>query len=208
MHPSSLQLLTLDLPGRSHAAQAEAACDGGARWIQFRSKSLSGEARLREAREVVAVCRRHGAVCIINDSPELALACGADGVHLGRDDMSPGAARSLLGRDRIVGVTVNFPEDAERVIREGVADYAGVGPWRFTTTKQKLAPVLTPDAIRALLRRLAPLPCVIIGGVGLGDVAAIRALGAGVAVSSAVMAATDPAGEARRFLAAMADDVS
>ena len=201
MHFSSLHVLTLDLPARSHAAQAESACAGGAKWIQFRTKSLSGAERLREAREVVSVCRRHGAVCIINDSPELALACDADGVHLGREDMSPVEARKLLGPGKILGVTVNFPEDAQKVLRERVADYAGVGPWRFTTTKRKLAPVLSPDALRALIQTLSPLPCVVIGGVTVADVPAIRALGAGVAVSSAVMAAEDPASSAREFLA-------
>lgn len=204
MRPASLHILTLDLPDRSHAAQAEAACAGGARWIQFRTKSLTGDARLAEARAVVSVCRRHGAVCIINDSPRLALESGADGVHLGREDMSPGDARRLLGPDRIIGVTVNFPEDAERARREGVADYAGAGPWRFTTTKQKLAPVLAPDALRALIARLAPIPVVVIGGVTVADAPAILALGArGLAVSSAVCASTDPAGATRELLAAL-----
>ncbi len=203
---SPLQVLTLDLPGRSHAEQAAAACAGGARWIQFRTKALSGEARLREAREVVAECRRHGAVCIVNDSPELALACGADGVHLGREDMSPVEARRLLGEARLVGVTVNFPEDAEKVLRERVADYAGVGPWRFTTTKQKLAPVLAPGDLRRLVDRLAPLPCVVIGGVVADDIPAVLATGAlGVAVSSSVMAAAEPAVAARELLSRLAE---
>ena len=187
---SPLHILTLDLPSRSHAGQAEAACRGGAKWIQFRTKTLSGEARLAEAKAVVSVCRAHGAVCVINDSPELALACGADGVHLGKEDMPPVEARGLLGPEKIIGVTVNFPEDASRVVREGVADYAGVGPWRFTTSKAKLAPVLSPDALRALIATMSPLPCVVIGGVTVADVSEIRALGAhGVAVSSGVVSA-------------------
>lgn len=196
-----LQVLTLDLPNRTHAEQAEFACRGGAKWIQFRTKTLSGKARIAEAKAVVSVCRAHGAICIINDSPELALACGADGVHLGKEDMSPVEARDLLGPRKIIGVTVNFPEDAERVVREGVADYAGVGPWRFTTSKAKLAPVLAPEALRALIATMAPLPCVVIGGVTVADVSAIRALGAhGVAVSSGIVAAEDPAKATREFL--------
>ena len=201
---SPLHILTLDLPGATHAVQAEAACLGGARWIQFRTKTLTGEARLAEARAVVSVCRTHGAVCIINDSPELALECDADGVHLGQEDMSPVEARKLLGTDRIIGVTVNFPEEGARVMRDGVADYAGVGPWRFTTSKAKLAPVLSPDILRALITMMTPLPCVVIGGVIVTDVSEIRKLGAhGVAVSSGVVAAPDVSGAAREFLAAL-----
>lgn len=198
---AALQVLTLDLPGRTHAEQAEAACRGGATWIQFRTKTLTGEARLAAARAVVEVCRRHGAVSIINDTPELALAAGADGVHLGKEDMPPVEARKLLGPDKIIGVTVNFPEDARRVVQEGVANYAGVGPWRFTTSKAKLAPVLSPDELSALISTMSPTPCVVIGGVTEADVAAILQLGAtGIAVSSAIVAATDPAEATRGFL--------
>jgi thiamine-phosphate pyrophosphorylase len=201
---SPLHILTLDLPGATHAAQAESACLGGATWIQFRTKTLTGDARLAEAKAVVSVCRTHGAVCIINDTPELALECGADGVHLGKEDMSPVEARKLLGADKIIGVTVNFPEEGARVMRDGVADYAGVGPWRFTTSKAKLAPILSPDILRALITMMTPLPCVVIGGVIVADVSEIRKLGAhGVAVSSGVVAAQDVAGAAREFLAAL-----
>lgn len=198
---STLHVLTLDLPGVTHAAQAESACAGGAKWIQFRTKTLTGAARLAEAKAVVSVCRAHGAVCIINDTPALALESGADGVHLGKEDMSPAKARELLGTDKIIGVTVNFPDDAARVAREAVADYAGVGPWRFTTSKAKLAPVLSPEELRALIATMAPLPCIVIGGVTVADVSAIRALGArGVAVSSGIVAAPDPAAATLGFL--------
>ena len=199
-----LHILTLDLPHRTHAQQAEAACAGGARWVQFRTKTLTGEARYAEARAVVAACRRHGAVAIVNDDPELALAAEADGVHLGREDMPPPEARKILGPRKIIGVTVNFPSDVAKVSREAVADYAGVGPWRFTTTKAKLAPVLAPDALRDLLAGLAPLPAVIIGGVVADDLPAILALGArGAAVSSAVCAVPDPAAAMAHFLDAL-----
>ncbi len=205
MRCSRLHVLTLDLPDRSHAEQAESACAGGASWIQFRTKTLTGEARLAEARAVVSVCRAHGAVCIINDSPALAREAGADGVHLGREDMAPREARRLLGPAAIIGVTVNFAEDVAKVRRDGVADYVGIGPWRFTTTKAKLAPVLAPEALRELIAALAPRPCVVIGGVTEADIPAILALGAhGLAVSSGIMAAPDPAEAARRFTDALA----
>lgn len=196
-----LQTLTLDLPERTHREQAEAACAGGAKWIQFRTKTLGFDERLAEAVAVVATARKHGAVAIVNDTPALALASGADGVHLGKEDMAPADARALLGPDAIIGVTVNTLADARRVAKEGVADYAGIGPFRFTTSKAKLAPVLTESELREIIATLAPTPCVIIGGVTEADVAAILDLGAaGLAVSSAIVGAEDPGAATRAFL--------
>ena len=201
---AAFQVLTLYSPDRSHVRQAETACLGGAKWIQLRAKGLALPEWIRLAAQVVSVCRTHDAVCVVNDSVWVALASGADGVHLGREDISAPEARRILGPQKIVGVTVNFPEDAARVIREGVADYAGVGPWRHTVTKQKLAPVLSPETLRTLLATLAPMPCVVIGGVTASDIPAILDLGAhGVAVSSAVVTAPEPDRATREFIEAL-----
>ena len=197
----SLQVLTLDRIGRTHVEQAEAACRGGAKWIQLRAKRMRLQDWILLASDVVAVCRRHGAMCIVNDSVWVALASGADGVHLGKKDLSPVEARGLMGPSKIIGVTVNSMDDAEAVIAAGVADYAGVGPWRFTKSKLNLAPVLPPTMIRRIIERLAPLPCVVIGGVTGEDIRAIHELGAhGVAVSSAIVAAEHPDNTTREFL--------
>jgi len=190
---TALQVLTLDRIGRTHVEQARAACRGGATWIQLRAKRMKLPDWIVLATEVVEVCRSYGAMCIVNDSVWVALASGADGVHLGKNDISPVDARHLMGPSKIIGVTVNNLEDAERVHAQNIADYAGVGPWRFTKSKSNLAPVLPPAGIRRIVERLAHLPCYIIGGVAPEDIPPILELGArGVAISSAIVAAEHP----------------
>lgn len=169
------------------AEQAARLCAAGARWIQFRMKNAAPETRLATARAIIPICRAHGAVCIVNDSVDMALAAGADGVHLGRLDLDWREARRRLGPDRLLGGTVNDAADAARASAAGCLDYVGVGPLRFTTTKQKLAPVLGLDGVRAIVERLGDLPAWVIGGVLPADLPALCALGAaGAAVSSAL----------------------
>lgn len=171
----------------THVEQATRLCAAGARWLQLRTKTGTIESRLAVAREVVAVCRAHGVRCIINDEVDLALAARADGVHLGKLDGDWCAARARLGSDFVLGGTINDAADARRATACGVLDYVGIGPWRFTTTKRNLSPVLGADGIRALLPLLDRLPAWVIGGVLPADLASIRPLGvAGVAVSSAL----------------------
>jgi thiamine-phosphate pyrophosphorylase len=179
--------LTQDGLPLPHAEQAQRLCAAGARWIQLRMKHTARELWTATAREVATICRAHGAVCIINDDVEIALAADADGVHLGTHDGDWREARRRLGPGRILGGTVNDTADVDRAAGSGVLDYAGVGPWRFTTNKQPLAPVLGPDGIRALLARLGGLPAWAIGGIGVADLPAVRATGAaGAAVSTAL----------------------
>jgi thiamine-phosphate pyrophosphorylase len=179
--------LTHDGLPLSPVAQAEQLCAAGARWIQLRMKSAAPEAWLSTARAVVAVCRAHEARCIINDSVAIALAAGADGVHLGSSDLAWRAARNQLGPRKILGGTVNNLADATRARAAGCLDYVGIGPLRFTATKQKLAPVLGLAGITALLPTLGELPAWAIGGVQPGDLPALRHAGvAGVAVSSSL----------------------
>jgi thiamine-phosphate pyrophosphorylase len=149
---------------------------------------MKGAARdvwLETAADVVAVCRDHGAVCVINDSVEVAMASGADGVHLGRTDGGWRGARERLGPGRILGGTINHAADAHAAAMADCLDYVGVGPWRFTTNKPNLAPLLGPDGTRALIRQLDGLPAWAIGGIEVDDLGPVRATGAaGVAVSS------------------------
>jgi thiamine-phosphate pyrophosphorylase len=177
--------LTLDGRGATHVGQAAGLCAAGARWIQLRMKGVGRSAWLAEARATVAVCRPFGAIVIVNDDAEIAAASGADGVHLGSRDGDWREARRLLGPDRIVGGTVNYPADAARAAAADCLDYVGIGPFRYTTTKQNLAPVLGLEGIRSLLPLLGGLPAWAIGGIGPADLQAIREAGlAGVAVSS------------------------
>jgi len=171
----------------THAAQAARLCAAGARWIQLRMKNAAPEVWLSTAREVVAICHAHGALCIVNDDVDIALAAGADGVHLGKLDPDCRRARSRLGPLCLIGGTVNNAADADHALAAGCLDYVGVGPLRFTTTKQKLAPVIGLDGVIACIVRLDGLPGWVIGGVQATDLPSLRAVGAaGVAVSGAL----------------------
>ena len=195
-----LQFLTLDAAPRAHREQARAALEGGVRWIQLRAKHLPAEAWVAEAAAIAELCRAFGALFVVNDSPEVALRAEADGVHLGGDDASPAAARALLGEFAIVGVTLNEPAHVARFAGVRV-DYAGVGPFRHTLSKQKLAAVHSPESLAGLIAAAAPLPCFAIGGVTAADWSAVRALGAhGVAVSGAIALAADPVSAAKTLV--------
>jgi thiamine-phosphate pyrophosphorylase len=199
-----LQFLTLDAAPRAHREQARAALEGGVRWIQLRAKHLPAEAWVAEAVAIAELCRDFGAMFVVNDSPEVALRAEADGVHLGGDDASPASARALLGEFAIVGVTLNKPDHVARFAGVRV-DYAGVGPFRHTLSKQKLAAVHSPDSLAGLIAAAAPLPCFAIGGVTAADWTAVRALGAhGIAVSGAIALADDPISAAKTLVEAVA----
>lgn len=171
----------------THAAQAARLCAAGARWIQLRVKNAAPEAWVETAREVVAICHAHGALCIVNDNVDIALAAGADGVHLGKSDPDWRQARSCLGPLCLIGGTVNNVDDADHALAAGCLDYVGVGPLRFTRNKQKLAPLLGFDGVIACIVRLENLPAWVIGGVEATDLPALRAVGAaGAAVSGAL----------------------
>jgi thiamine-phosphate pyrophosphorylase len=175
------------------------------RWVQLRVKNLPTAEWRQRALDVQAVCCHHGATLIINDNPALALAIGADGVHLGKQDMAPAEARALLGPGFIIGGTANEFADLEGLVAAGV-DYIGLGPFRFTTTKEKLSPILALAGYSQLLEHYQAAgfttPIVGIGGVTLADVPALRATGLhGVAVSGAIGSATDPTTAARLFVA-------
>ena len=198
-----LQFLTLDAAPRAHREQARAALEGGVRWIQLRAKQLPAEAWVAEAVAIAELCRDFGAVFVVNDSPEVALRAEADGVHLGGADASPAAARALLGEFAIVGVTLNEPAHVARYAGVRV-DYAGVGPFRHTLSKQKLAAVHSPESLAGLIIAAAPLPCFAIGGVTAADWSAVRSLGAhGIAVSGAIALADDPVSAAKTLVEAV-----
>jgi thiamine-phosphate pyrophosphorylase len=199
-----LQFLTLDASPLAHPEQARAALRGGVRWIQVRAKGRPEAEWVALARAVVELCREHGATCVVNDSPRVARLAGADGVHLGAEDATPAEARRELGEAAIVGATLNFPAHLDRLGATRV-DYVGVGPFRPTTSKAKLAPVHSADSLAALIVAAAPRPAFAIGGVTAADFPAVRALGAhGIAVSGAIALAADPEAAARALVAAVA----
>lgn len=190
-HFPSVMALTLDGQALSHTEQARALVAAGAGWVQLRVKNTPPDAWLEIAREVVAICHEGGALCTINDDVDIALAADADGVHLGQCDEDWITARARLGPEKLLGGTVNDVESARRAAAAHVLDYVGIGPLRFTATKQKLAPVLGLDGISVILPLLDGLPAWAIGGVQPADLPALRRAGlAGVAVSSSLYAQT------------------
>ncbi|MBI2213839.1 MAG: thiamine phosphate synthase [Acidobacteria bacterium] len=208
----SLHAITQDLPHRSHVEQATMACEAGARWVQLRAKGLEVADYAELAREVVAATRPFGAVVIVNDQPEVAALAGAHGVHLGKEDASPAEARRIVGAGRIIGVTVNGDDDLERIERITTGcdttrvDYAGVGPFRATTTKPRHAPPIGLAGIARLIERARPLnlPMVAIGGITPRDCHGLIAAGTrGVAVASAINEAANPQAAVRSFLHAL-----
>jgi thiamine-phosphate pyrophosphorylase len=186
------------------AGLAEAACAGGADWIQLRLKNVPNEAYFAEAQKVKAVCRRYRATFIVNDNVEVAKAVGADGVHLGKEDMPPEEARVLLGEKAIIGYTANTRKDVIALSGKGV-DYIGLGPFRFTATKQKLSPVLGFAGYSRMMEyfgetSVALPPVIAIGGIRLADVEHILDTGVhGIALSAAVSNAAEPATALREF---------
>jgi thiamine-phosphate pyrophosphorylase len=198
-----LQFITLDLPSLGHVAQAEQACQGGVRWVQLRAKGLAPLAWIELARAVQKICRAHHATFIINDSVEVAAQVGADGVHLGASDASPLLARQRLGAHALIGVTLNYPRDLDRLTL-GAPNYVGLGPFRATDSKPGHAPVHTPTALKELVQQV-PLPTFVIGGVTQADFSAIQTLGAhGVALSAAIARAASPQQAAAQLCAAAA----
>ncbi|MGN0221519.1 MAG: thiamine phosphate synthase [Prevotella sp.] len=196
------QFITHANDRHSYEQGALMALQGGCRWIQLRMKQASDDEVAQTAKVLMPLCRKAGAVFLLDDRVELARDLGADGVHLGKNDMSVSQARQVLGADSIIGGTANTFEDIQNLHRQG-ADYIGCGPFRFTQTKQKLAPTLGIEGYRTLLNQMCQagisLPLVGIGGITCEDIPALMALGIdGIALSGSVLNAPQPAEEMRR----------
>ncbi len=198
-----LQFLTLDASPLSHREQARLALEGGVRWIQLRAKNLPESEWIKTAQSVAELCQDFGATFIVNDSFKVAHAAEADGVHLGSGDASPAEARAALGDYAIIGVTLNNPSHVA-VLKSARVDYAGVGPVRFTKSKDKLAPVHSESTLSELIKLASGLPCYAIGGVTVQDWPSLKGLGAhGIAVSGSIALAADPERAARELVAAV-----
>lgn len=160
---------------------------GRADMVQLRMKSAPKSLLLTTAREIQVLCRNYGVPLIINDNVEVAHIIGADGVHLGKEDMSPTLARQLLGDDILIGRTCNTHEDLQAALAEPI-DYVGVGPYRFTQTKQRLAPILGIEGYRKLQLGDYPLPAYAIGSIHPDEAPLFDKLGIyGIAMSRALI---------------------
>lgn len=199
-----IQFITHSNTRYDYVEGARLALEGGCRWIQLRMKDAQEVDFLLAAKQIGAMCKEYGATFILDDHVEWVGITGADGVHLGKNDMPVDEARNQLGANRIIGGTANTLEDVERLWRQG-ANYIGCGPYRFTTTKKNLSPVLGLDGYRHIISKMKAhdinLPVVAIGGILQPDIKDVMATGvSGIAVSGAILNAENPVKEMKRFI--------
>lgn len=201
----TVQFITHYTGRYSYLDSARMALQGGCRWIQLRMKDATADEIRPVAAEVRRLCNDCGAIFIIDDHVELVKEIQADGVHLGKNDMPVAEARRILGEEYIIGGTANTYEDVKQHWMDGV-NYIGCGPFRYTTTKQKLSPILGLEGYREIIRKMRAenirLPVVAIGGITFTDIPTVMQTGVtGIALSGAVLRADNPAEEMRRIIA-------
>lgn len=169
--------------------QVEAALKGGVTCVQLREKELDETAFLQEAKDICALCRRYGVPFIVNDNVDVAIACQADGIHVGQEDMTAGEVRRRVGDAMILGVSVHTVEEARRAVRDG-ADYLGLGAVFPTSTKTDVDQ-MTNETLRAICDAV-DVPVVAIGGINRGNLLKLSGSGVdGVALVSAIFSAED-----------------
>lgn len=191
-----LQFITNNSDKYSIAEEVQMALEGGCRWIQLRMKGASDEEVMETAAQLIEMCRENNAFLIVDDRVNVVNELKVSGVHLGKEDMDPIEARELLGPDAIIGVTANTAADIIKYKGKDI-DYIGLGPFRHTTTKEKLAPILGLEGYREIVKDVREagieFPIVAIGGITLEDVEPLMKTGVnGIAVSGAIINAEDP----------------
>lgn len=200
-----LQFITHYNHRYNYVDSARIALEGGCRWVQLRMKHAEDRVLEDCALEVQAMCREYGATFIIDDNVALAKRIGADGVHLGKGDMPICEARKILGDEYIIGGTVNSFDDILCAMEHSAPDYFGCGPYRYTSTKQNLAPILGINGYNEIIHQMRvrgiDIPLVAIGGIGREDIPHILECGVhGIALSGSVLNADDPICEMQRIV--------
>lgn len=177
--------------------QVEAALKGGVTCVQLREKELDEAAFLQEARDICALCHQYKVPFIVNDNVDIAVACGADGVHVGQEDMEAGKVRRRVGDAMILGVSAHTVEEARQAVRDG-ADYLGVGAVFPTNTKTD-AGQMSNETLRAICGAVN-VPIVAIGGINQNNIGKLAGSGVGgVALVSAIFSAKDIEGTCREL---------
>lgn len=208
---AQIQYVSSPLGEKGHTAAIEQALELGIRWIQLRMKGMS-ESEMKElAIQSMKLCRKYEAVFLINDHVDLVKELDADGVHLGKEDMDAIEARKILGPDKIIGATANTIEDIVSLAEKPI-HYLGVGPFRYTATKQKLSPILGADGYARILEQMREqgitIPVIAIGGIESKDAQILKETGVyGVAVSGAINKSENPVDTTQQFKAFF-DDVN
>lgn len=207
-----LQFITNAKDKADIRSQIEKVLEGGCKWIQLRMKDVTDDDIRDVVKDVKPLFKEHEAIFILDDRVELVKELELDGVHLGKSDMHPDKARLLLGAGAIIGVTANTFEDIEH-LRGLDIDYIGIGPFRYTSTKSNLAPILGLEKYSEIIEKMQlcgiEIATVAIGGITIDDVEPLMQTGiSGVAVSGAIAHAEDIEGATLQFISKLEDIVS
>lgn len=202
-----LQFITHKSDRFSIAEEVKMVIDGGCRWVQLRMKDVSDEEVKSVAEQIIPMCQETDTILVIDDRVALTMDLKVHGVHLGKNDMPAVDAREYLGAGAIIGVTANTAQDIIAYKKVDV-DYVGLGPFRYTTTKSNLSPIIGLDGYRDIITEVrnagVELPIVAIGGITLEDVAELMSTGVnGVAMSGAILSAENPTEYTKRVIEAL-----
>ncbi|UXX78402.1 thiamine phosphate synthase [Reichenbachiella carrageenanivorans] len=188
---SRLHYISQETDEKSHLDNIREACAAGIDWVQLRVKDRELDEIEEMAFEAKAICKKYGAKLILNDHVEIAKAIKANGVHLGQEDMDPVEARAILGDKPYIGGTANTWEQVELLYESKVVDYVGLGPFKFTTTKENLSPELGIRGYSNILNNMIiqdiDIPIIAIGGIEMEDIFDLQLTGCyGIAVASLI----------------------
>lgn len=201
-----LQFITHYSKDYSYIDSVHIALEGGCRWVQLRMKDSDEILFEKTAIDVQQMCKEYGANFIIDDNVVLAKKIDADGVHLGKNDMPITEARKLLGEGFIIGSTVNSFEDILYILKSGITpDYFGCGPFRYTSTKKNIAPILGYEGYLNINHKMfdnnIQIPLIAIGGIRKKDIPQLLKSGvSGIALSSSILNASNPINEMQEIV--------
>lgn len=199
-----LQFITHTTERYGYVEGAIAALNGGCKWIQLRMKEADPDEIRKAVDKLKPLCQEKGAILLLDDHVELTSQLDIDGVHLGKNDMPPAEARALIGEKYIIGGTANTFDDIKNLVAQGV-DYIGLGPFRYTETKQNLSAIIGIEGYKNIISqcRAAGIttPIVAIGGIEPDDITAIMKAGlSGIALSGAILRSDNPTETTRKII--------
>ena len=195
MKLEKVQFITHSNSNIDYFQSAVLALKGGLRFIQLRMKDSNREELISTGKRIKEECDKYNSLFILDDHVELVNEIGANGVHLGKEDMPIKEARKILGKDKIIGGTANNFEDIVKHFNDG-ADYIGLGPLRYTNTKKKLSPILGFEGYREIIEKCKTqgidIPIYAIGGIRIEDIEELKRIGVfGIAISSLILESED-----------------
>ncbi len=197
---SKFHYLTQDLPGRTHVEQAQAACQAGANWLQYRCLTKNDENLINEINQVAEICDDWGATLILTNHYHLLDKVDAQGVHIEDFDADFSTIRAQVGEDKTLGASATNIKQLLALQATNVVDYCGYGPFAHTTTKPNDKPLLGFDGYRFLQHHNITMPVIAVGGIPLNDVKQLLETGVyGIAVSGAINLADDPGSMLKAF---------